>query len=196
MFSEDTQAWVDRAALALGMLGFVPYIYWTVRGTIQPQKATWIIWAALDTVAALGMHKKETLNGLVVGSAIGCVLTMLTTLRYGKPGWTRLDIACMTGALIGMLWVLFGAPLVGLLMSLGIMHIGAIPTVRGAWTAPHEEHLITWCIFSLACILGMLAIPAWTWADAAQPIVFASIEIPITIIVFVRQRMIPETKAT
>jgi hypothetical protein len=56
---------------------------------------------------------------------------------------------------------------------------------------PHEEHLLTWCIFSIACTTGMLAIPHMTWADATPPIVFASIEIPITIIVFIRQRMVP-----
>lgn len=55
----------------LFIAGFIPYIRAILRKETKPAKASWIIWASLDTITIAGMYAKDTVNGQILGAVIG-----------------------------------------------------------------------------------------------------------------------------
>lgn len=169
--------------------GFVPYILAILRGETKPAKASWIIWGSLDTIALAAMYAKGALNGQIVGAVLGAWVIVALAMRYGTPGWKKLDIVCLGGAVLGIvLWQTFNDPLLGIITSQVVTLIGALPTWRSAWQDPSKEDKLAWTIFWLSCVVAVVAIPAWTLQDAAQPMTFFTIETIMMILLFVKPR--------
>jgi hypothetical protein len=171
----------------LFVIGYIPYVRAIVRREATPAKASWIIWAALDTLTMLGMIVHGTINGHIIGSTVGAWVVMVLGIKLGTPGWTRLDIFCLIGAVLGIvLWQVFSSPIVGIITSLVVMLLGSFPTFASAWRDPSKENRTGWTLFWLSCIPALFAIPAWTLGDAAQPIVFTIIESVMMFILYIK----------
>ena len=98
--------------------GFLPYIYTVVRGRTTPSKASWVIWASLDVLAAAGMYASGSLNGQIVGAAAGAWTVALLALWYGERGWTSLDKMCLLGGGTGIvLRLTMGSPLAAIILQ-------------------------------------------------------------------------------
>lgn len=136
------------AAGLLFVLGFLPYIRAILKGETKPAKATWLVWASLDTVALVGMIAEGVVNGQILGIIVGAWTVALLALKYGTPGWTKLDKFCIVGAVLGIiLWQVFSSPLLGMLVSLGVMFLASFPTFLSAWEDPGREDKTAWIIF-------------------------------------------------
>ncbi|MFA6603957.1 MAG: hypothetical protein WCT10_03925 [Patescibacteria group bacterium] len=170
----------------------VPYIRAILKGRTKPSKASWLIWAGLDSIVLVGMIAQHTLNGQIIGAVLVSWMTALLALKYGQTGWTTLDKLCLGGAVLGLaLWQTFSNPLLGLAASLAMIFIGAIPTFVSAWRDPNGEDRSTWMLFWLSCVAALFAIPDWTLADAAQPIIFTMIDTTMVYLLFVRPCLRP-----
>ncbi|MDX9778704.1 MAG: hypothetical protein RBT30_00430 [Patescibacteria group bacterium] len=175
------------------VIGYIPYIIAILRKKTKPAKASWIIWGTLDTIVIAGMIASDSLNGQMIGAVIGVWVVIILSLKYGAPGWTKLDKLCLIGAAIGIfLWQIFDNPILGILISLGITSIGSIPTFISAWRNPERENKLGWTFFWTSCIFALFAIPKWTLANAAQPIIFFIIE---SIMMYILYRNIFHIKA-
>ena len=173
----------------LFVAGFVPYIRAILRGETKPSKASWIIWATLDTITIAGMYAKSAVNGQMIGVVLGAWVIVALCLKYGAPGWTRLDMICLAGAVLGIvLWQVFSNPVLGIVTSLSVELIGSIPTFVSAWKDPGREDKLAWTIFWVSCVCAMIAIPHVTWEDAAQPTTFFAIESVMMLILYFRER--------
>lgn len=183
------------ASIVAGLLflaAFVPYIRAIVRGDTKPAKASWIIWATLDSITIAGMFAKHTVNGQILGAVLGAWTVAFLAIKHGKPGWTKLDKFCLGGAVLGIvLWQVFSNPVLGIMTSLSVVFLGSFPTFASAWHNPAQEDRTAWTIFWLSCVAAMLAIPAWTLADAAQPITFTVIESTMVYILFLKPQSKP-----
>lgn len=173
----------------LVIIAFVPYARAILRKETRPAKASWIIWAILDTIAFAGMYAKQAVNGQILGAVIGIWVIVALALKYGTPGWTKLDKVCFGGAILGItFWQVFDSPVVGIMISCGLLFLGSIPTFASAWKNPSHENKLAWTIFWLSCVVAVIAIPQWTLADATQPIMFLIIESTMMYILFIRPR--------
>ncbi len=181
----------------LFVVGYIPYARAILRKETKPAKASWIIWASLDTVTIAGMYAKGTVNGQILGVIIGVWVIVVLALKYGTPGWTKLDKFCLGGAVLGIvLWKTFSNPVLGIITSLSVVFIGSIPTFVSAWKDPSRENKLAWTIFWVSCVCAVIAIPHWTMADAAQPITFFLIETIMMYILYVRPRSLTNGAAT
>ena len=156
---------------------FVPYIRAIIKKETQPSKASWLIWASLDSITLAGMVAAGTLNGQIVGAVIGAWSIAGLSFAYGKPGWSKLDVFCIVGAVTGVaLWWWYSDPVLGIVVSNTVVFIAAFPTFKTAWKEPEKEDLLAWTMYFASCVLALAAIPKLTLGDAAQPITFFVIE--------------------
>ena len=173
----------------LFLIGFVPYIRAILRGETKPAKASWLIWASLDSITIVGMISKNAVNGQIVGAVLGAWIVVVLALIYGTPGWTKLDKRCLGGAVLGIaLWLAFGEANFGIVTSNIVVFLAAIPTFKSAWSNPSHENRVAWTIFWLSCVAAVFAIPAMTFEDATQPVVFFLIETTMMYILYLRPR--------
>ncbi len=175
----------------LFLAAYIPYIRTILKKQTQPAKASWIIWAALDSIAFAGMLMKHAVNGLIVGAMCGSWTVAVLGLKYGEAGWSMLDKLCFGGAVLGIaLWKVFRSPDLGIMTSLSVMFLGAVPTFVSAWQDPSKENRTAWTMFFSSCVVAMLAIPAATLADAAQPTIFLVTNLIMVGILYLRPRML------
>jgi len=172
---------------ALFVAGFISYIQAIFVGTTKPAKASWIIWASLDSITIAGMYVQHSLNGQIIGAVAGAWVVVALALKYGVKGWTWLDKFCLVGAVLGIvLWKAFNSPTLGIITSNSVVFLGSIPTFVSAWKDPTKEDKLGWTIFWLSCICAVVAIPKLTFDDAVQPIIFCSIETIMMCLLYIK----------
>lgn len=155
-----------------------PYIMAIIRRQTKPVKATWLIWASLDTITFTGMYLEGALTLQMACIVVGAWTVALLSLKRGLPGWRRVDKFCLAGAGLAIgVWALSGDPLFALMTSLSATLLGSVPTFVSAWQDPTRENKLAWTIATASCVLAVLAIPQWTLADASQPLVFLTIQL-------------------
>ncbi|MES2214358.1 MAG: hypothetical protein V4465_03170 [Patescibacteria group bacterium] len=171
------------------LYAFYPYLKAIVRGETSPRKATWLVWAAGDTIALAGQIAQHKVSGLLVGAVIGASATFFLSLWHGEKGWNGRDRICLmlSGFAIAT-WMYFGESNIGIALSLVALLIAAWPTYVSAWYRPENESKKGWIIFNLSSLIGVLAIPHWTFGDAAPAIVFLIIDVPMLYLLFIRPR--------
>ena len=178
---------ISAIAGLLQIAGFFLYIRAILRKETVPVKASWIIWASLDTITIAGMYVKNTVNGQIIGVVLGVWIVLIFALKHGTPDWTKLDKFCFGGAVFGIaLWKIFDNPVLGIVTSLSVLFLGSIPTFVSAWKDSSREDRLAWKIFWASCVCAVIAIPRWTLADAAQPIAFFTIDTIMICILFIR----------
>lgn len=183
------KALLSTVSGVLFVLAFVPYIQSIVKGESKPSKATWLIWAGMDTVLFTGMLTKHTVNGQIIGAICGAWIVFAFTMKYGVPGWKRIDKICLGGTILAMLlWKISDNPVVGIVTSLGSGLLGSVPTFISAWEDPSRENKLAWTLYVISCVFAVLAIPRWTLADAGQPLVFAFIDTTVFLIIYLKPR--------
>ncbi len=183
------RGYLSLMAGVLFLLGFMPYVGAILFGKAKPNKVTWIIWTATDCIIFMGMWSEGAVNGQIFGATLGASLVLVLVLKFGMPGWNKIDIICLAGAAIGIaLWIKSGDPNTAIITSLVVMAIGSVPTFVSAWQKPERENRLTWTIFMMSCVLAVVAIPKMTLADAAQPIVFLLLNSVMIYLLFFRPK--------
>jgi hypothetical protein len=172
------------------VIAFVPYIRAILRKETRPTKSTWLIWATLDTITLVGMWQEGAVNGQIIGAVLGAWTVTVLAMKYGDKGWSLADKLCLAGAGVGIGLLLVGNPTLGIVTSLAVVFLGSIPTFLSAWKDPTREDKTAWTIYWISCACAMVAIPAWTLADAGQPTTFFAIETIMMFILLMRPRML------
>ncbi|MFH0737782.1 MAG: hypothetical protein V1827_03130 [Candidatus Micrarchaeota archaeon] len=164
---------IGLLAGVIGFLAFVPYIYDIVKGKTRPSKAGWIIWAVLGIVIAASYYSAGAHESAFVPAAyaLGILAVAGLSLKYGKEGWTRLDLVCLAGAGLGIaLWAATGDPASALFLTTAVDMIGAVPTIVKTYHEPKSESLVAWILFAMADIANFFAIKEWSLASASYPV--------------------------
>ncbi len=171
----------------LFVAAFIPYVISILKDKTKPAKASWFIWAVLDTTAFLAMWATHTLNWVIIVSPVCAWSVVFLALYYGIPGWSKTDKFCLVGAALGiLLWYMFDNPLFGIVISQIVTFIGSIPTFVSAWEDPKREDKLAWITLWLSCFLTLISISSLKPAESAQPITFFVIETVVVYILLLR----------
>lgn len=171
-------------------LAFVPYIKAIVQKKTKPEKASWIIWASLDTMAFAAMAVKGTINGQIASAIVCSWIVVVVTMIYGKRGWKKTDKICLASALLGaVLWLFSKDAIFGIIASQAAIFIGSIPTFQHAHKNPEEEDKLAWFLYWLSCLPAVFATSQqMTFESLAQPINFLVIESVMVYLLFIKRR--------
>ena len=153
---------VLAASGLLTVIGSVPYVIQTLRGTARPQVVSWSVWAvllAIGSAAALssGQVPAAAYSAFCAGE---CALIAGLALRGRDLTLRWLDVICLAGAVAGLvLLAVVRAPAAAVTVTVAADLIAYIPTIAHAWRAPREETCSAYVLYAagawLARALGL-----------------------------------------
>ena len=171
----------------------VPYVRDILKGRSRPNVVSWVTWcllAGIATAAEIDAHEYATavFSGALVVQAASI---LLLGLRYGYAKYTKLDVVCQIGAIIGIvLWQIFNSPLIGVLASVIIDFIAAVPTLHHSWVSPREETWQTYALSNAASVLTIFALSSFNWVSLTYPIYIVLIDTILPLIIILRGRVL------
>ena len=135
--------------------------------------ATWMLWAALDTILTISLFLQRGNYLLPLGFAVGGIVLTTLLLVKGRFAWGRMDsviLVLVLGCLIG--WRLGGAKTVAVAATTGICLAG-IPGLVELWRNPQRKVGNIWGWYVLTNGLAFLGGTSMTLEERFAPGVFA-----------------------
>ncbi len=178
-------------ATVITVASVIPYARDILKGTTKPNIVSWITWSLLTGIAtAAEIAGHQYITAIFTGSAVlETTIIVLLGLKYGFVKYTTFDVACQLGAIIGIvLWQLFNSPALGVVASVSIDFIGALPTIRHSWNKPGEETWPTYAMAGLGGLLAILALNEYTWTSLTYAIYIVIINLLFSSIIINRGR--------
>lgn len=178
------------SGVVLGAANLI-YIVSTIRGNTKPTRGSWVTWAVLDAVLLWSMYTKHVVNGQVIAglASSAAVATLSLFPRWGKPGWTKIEKICLAAMPLGLaLWWLEHDASWGIGIFLLLIAIGCLPTYESAWIDPGRESRWAWTLSFFSSVIMTCALTDWSFASAAQPVVWLLTQIPMMYFVWLHKK--------
>ncbi|WP_299298577.1 hypothetical protein [uncultured Tateyamaria sp.] len=162
------------ASALLSCLAFLPYARDTLTGRTQPQRASWLIWSVLGSIA-LGSQVYEGATTSLWFASIqvgGTILIFLLSIargsgRFLKPG----DGWVLMAAAVGMaLWMVTDTAIYALAITITISLLGGAVTIRKAYADPQSETMAMWMCSLVAATLAVVSVGRLDWVLLAYPL--------------------------
>ena len=164
---------LGKSAGIIGFVALIPYVRSILQGKTKPNRASWLIWAAvsLSLLASYHYSGATTTIWLTLSYTIIPLTVFLLSFKYGSGGYTRLDIVCILGAITGLiLWRVTHNPVTALYLNIFVDALGFLPTIKKAYLLPGSENQLAWNISVLANTLNVLALTTWQLKIALFPV--------------------------
>lgn len=164
--------------VSVTLYGVFAYLKGIIKDGTQPRMASWIAWCTANTVFTIvafgeGAWLAVGINGI---SSVTNAIIIGTSLKKGvklKPDdW--IDWACLTSSIFCVIvTVISPVKELGAITAMLANAIATIPTLRHAWSKPHEE---TWQFFAAnvgagsISVLGVVMATGLTFGSIAGPL--------------------------
>lgn len=145
-------------------LGFIPYIKDILRLKTKPQRATWIIYTILSSIAFFSQLAKGAGSSLWLTSidTLAIIAIFLLSIKYGVGGFGKKDFFALFIASIGLIaWYYTREAAIALYIVIIIDAAGTYLTLDKTFKDPESETLIAWMLSAIAGIFSMLAVGSW-----------------------------------
>jgi hypothetical protein len=168
-------------------IGSATYLFRTLRGSIQPNRITWALWA-LAPLIAFGAEISEGV-GLVAlltfMAGFGPLLIFLASFankasywRLGRFDWTCAALSAL--ALIG--WAASGKADVAIILSISADLFAALPTLRKAYLRPDTESAVAFLAVGIGGVIATLSSPSISLRNAGFPIYIGCLGLTLAIL--------------
>jgi len=190
-------------ASLVAVAGTVPYVIETMQQKAKPRIVSWLTWALLTGLAGAAALADGQISAALFAFA-GTLATgsvVVVGWRYGDRSFTKLDIGCMIGVVVGLgLWLSFDSPALAIWGSIAIDCVGFVPTFVHAWKKPGEETLAFFAFAGAGGLLSTIAavpVGGWTVTSVAYPLYVAlSMAACLTILLIRAPRLAQPTQQT
>jgi hypothetical protein len=160
---------------ALGAFGSLVYVRDTLRGTTQPNRVTWLLWAfapllafAVEFNSGVGLR---TLTTFIIGFMP--LLVFIASFHNSASIWKirRLDYVCGAMSLAGTAaWLVTRNGVLGIVAAIAADFLAGVPTMMKSWTNPESETVTSYIGAVLNSGILLLTIHHWTTEVAAFPL--------------------------
>ena len=184
-------------AVAIGIVGYIPYyrdIFW---GITKPHPFTWLGFAILNGITFIA----QVITGGGPGAWVTAITTIATigiaTLAFtrGEKDITLFDWICFGGALIGIvLWKLTSNPFWAVFMVTIADLLAFAPTYRKGFLRPYEETatLYTMSVFKYA--ISLFAFTTFNLTTAFFPVAMVAANLSMVLLLVVRRRHVANSR--
>lgn len=178
-------ALIGQLAGLVAISTLVPYVRSIFKGITKPNRATWLIWACVQTVLLASYHSSGATTTIWLAASFTAIpiIVFLLSIKYGVGGYKGLDIFCLTGAAIGLLlWKLTDSPELTLYINIFVDFLGFLPTIKKTYLQPGTEDTLAWAVGTLATILNVFALTTWELKIAVYPVYLLITNMTVTIL--------------
>jgi len=151
--------------VALGVIGYIPYLRDIYQGKTKPHAFTWFVWCVLSgTTFAIQMTE---------GGGMGAWLTLTTTvvsfvifwwaLFRGVRVFVRFDWIALVASLASLIiWFFTGDPTLSVILIVATDIFGTLPLLRHSYVKPFEETPSMFVIYFFAWIFSLAALETFS----------------------------------
>lgn len=153
--------------------GSFPYVVDVLKKKTKPERASWFIWTILGSIAFFSQLAKGATNSLWMNGldTVAVVAIFVLSLRNGKGGLMKRDVAALVFALIGLiLWYFTKEASIALFIVITIDLVGSILTVVKTCEDPESETLISWILFGLSGLLSAISVGSFNLTLLSYPV--------------------------
>ncbi len=147
-----------------------------LKGHYAPSTFSRVIWVLLAVNSFAGVLLSTGSNASILLASIlllGNVGMCVVSLWKGTRHMGRLEYVCLSLLILsGIIWILFKAPLLNLIISLAAHLVGGLPTFKKAWINPRSENTTFWSLFFIASLLSVIASPDKSLSVIILPLYF------------------------
>jgi len=158
----------------LSTFAYIPYVIDTLARRTRPQRASWLIWSVLGSIAFCsqlfeGAGSSLWFAGVQVS---GTIIVFLLSIGLGIGGFlNRRDCVVLLCALIGLvLWYFTETAIYALVITISISLLGGSVTVLKAFREPDSETMTTWFLSLLASTCAIFSVGTLDWVILAYPL--------------------------
>ena len=161
--------------VAIGVLGSLGYLRDTVRGTTQPNRVTWLLWAVAPLLAAAVEFTSGVGFRALTTFSVGFMPLLIFIASFHNPSavWKigRLDYVCGAMSVAGTLgWLFTRNGVIAIVAAIVADLLAGIPTLVKSWTDPDTESVNAYLGAFLNNAILLLTVTVWTTAEVAFPI--------------------------
>jgi uncharacterized membrane protein len=165
---------------AIGAAGAAVYLRDTWRGTTQPNRVTWLLWAVAPLLAAAVEFNEgvglRALPTFMVGFMP--LLIFIGSFHNSASVWKvrRMDYACGAVSVIGtIVWLVTRDGVLAISAAIAADFLAGIPTLMKSWTHPGSETVHTYIGAVISMVILLLTVDHWTFDVVAFPLFVACV---------------------
>ena len=159
---------------SLSTIAYLPYIRDTLLRRTRPQRASWLIWSVLGSIAFFSQLYEGATDSLwFAGVQVsGTITVFLLSIWLGVGGFlNRHDLVVLAIAAGGLVaWYLTSTAVYALAITISISLLGGMVTIRKAYLSPKSETLSTWGCSCVASAFAILAVGRFDPIILAYPV--------------------------
>lgn len=185
------------AAVVLTFVGYIPYIYDTVKGKTKPHIYSWFLWAFVTFIVfALQVFGHAGVGSFVtLATALLCLTIFILGLRQGQKDITKFDTVTLAISLIAVgIWVFAKQPIISVVLITTINTLANLPTIRKSWHKPYTETLFTWVLGAARNFLGILALENYSVLTWLYPVSSLLVNVLFSLMLVIRRKQIGKIK--
>lgn len=151
-----------------------------LKGEAKPHRTTWFVFLLITTLTTASLLASgDTVAVWLAGATtLQSALVFILSIKYGMGGWSKIDIACLLIALLGIyLWKTTANPALALYTSIFADFVGLVPTLIKIYFHPDTEIFALYSLDALAGGLSLLALNSWMPKDYAYPVYIMTINL-------------------
>ncbi len=163
---------------AIGAAGAAVYLRDTLRGTTQPNRVTWLLWAVAPLLAAAvalnGGAGLRALPTFMVGFMP--LLIFIASFHNSASVWKvrRMDYACGAVSVIGtVVWLVTRNGVLAISAAIAADFLAGVPTLMKSWTHPQTETVHSYIGALISMVVLLLTVDQWTFDVVAFPLFVA-----------------------
>lgn len=163
---------LSAIAIAMMVIGYIPYIRDTIKGKTKPHVFSWVI-GVIITIIAFGLQlQAKSGPGMYVTLSAGILGGFITVLAFRNKDKdiTGFDWVCLVLSAISLvMWLFAKQPVLSMILVVTTEVVSFMPTIRKSWRDPSTETLSSYIVNFFRFILALLALNTYAFVAVGYP---------------------------